>query len=338
MAQLAGYWVMEQPDNCLAMPVGVDRIRFFAADPAPGEAPECRVRIDRIDAQDCFSSHVLHDAAGRVRIVFDGWHTRRYGMDKAFWSASRLLSRHEVSRSVPPDVAVFEDRYDTALMRDYISRRYLTQSEREVYDSLAPKRRRQWLSGRVAAKDAVRIWLRQRRGVSGVFPQEICVIDEAADAIRLRGNVTDVVPASLRVSIAEQDGLAAAVVGEVAVGIDIQRIHAGDAGAAGFPLSPFERALLAGGDAAADATVDTASDHTRARVAKAAAAKAAGTDIGTRSGSGLQQLVLEARDGDCFRVNGRWIVTHRFQDYILGWTLQLPAVRDALSPAFTNRG
>ena len=28
MGQLAGYWVMEQPQDCLAMPIGVDAIRF----------------------------------------------------------------------------------------------------------------------------------------------------------------------------------------------------------------------------------------------------------------------------------------------------------------------
>lgn len=313
MGQLAGYWVMEQPENCLAMPIGVDRIRFFAPDPQPGETLEAQVRVAQLDELNCVSDHQLSDAAGKLRIAIHGWRTRRYQMDKPFWVASRMLSRHSVSQQVPPNVALFEDRYDTAILRDYISRRYLTTSERAVYDGLSPKRRRQWLAGRVAAKDAVLDWLRRERGIEAVFPQELRVENDAAGAPRIRANVTGTVPETLHLSISHKDLLAAAIVGEQPVGIDIERIEPREESFLALSFSEAERTLLADEDIAVAST--------RGWVAKEVVAKAAGTGLRGR----LRDFVIEARDGDCLRVNGQWVVTHRLRDCIVGWSLPLPA-------------
>jgi phosphopantetheinyl transferase len=317
MGQLAGYWVMEQPSDCLAMPIGVDRIRFFAVDPQPGETLQAQVRIEQLDELNCVSDHQLRDAAGRLRIAIHGWRTRRYQMDKAFWVSSRMLSRHTLSQQVPPNVALFEDRYDTAILRDYISRRYLTEAERSDYDKLPPKRRRQWLNGRVAAKDAVLSYLRREHGVDAVFPQELRIENDSAGAPRIRANVTATVPESLHVSLAHKDALAVAIVGEHPVGIDIERIEAREESFVALVFSSAERELLAGEDEAAA--------YTRGWVVKEVVAKAAGTGLGGR----LRDFVIEARDGDCFRVNGQWVVTHRLRDFIAGWSLSVPQLAGA---------
>ncbi|MGH8444721.1 MAG: 4'-phosphopantetheinyl transferase superfamily protein, partial [Solimonas sp.] len=309
MGQLAGYWVMEQPRDCLAMPIGVDRIRFFAPDPQPGETLQAQVRIAALDELNCVSDHQLRDAAGRLRIAIDGWRTRRYQMDKPFWEASRLLSRLQVSQLVPPNVALFDDRYDTAILRDYLGRRYLTAVERAIYDGLSPRRRRQWLNGRVAAKDAVRAWLRGQGIADEVYPQEVRIANDEAGAPHLHANVTAVVPANLQVSIAHKDALAVAIVGTQPVGIDLERIEARDADFIAMVFTPAEQALLAGGDPAVE--------YTRGWVAKEAAAKAARTGLGGR----LREYLIEARDGDCLRVNGLWVVTHVLPAHVLGWSI-----------------
>ncbi|MFX5839483.1 hypothetical protein ABTE60_19435, partial [Acinetobacter baumannii] len=98
-------------------------------------------------------------------------------------------------------MTLFEDRYDTAILRDYISRRYLTADERRVYDGLSPRRRRQWLAGRVAAKDAVTGWLRRERGVADVWPQELRIVNDGSGRPQVLPHVTTTVPAALQVSI-----------------------------------------------------------------------------------------------------------------------------------------
>ncbi|MDP3856694.1 MAG: beta-ketoacyl synthase N-terminal-like domain-containing protein [Stagnimonas sp.] len=309
MGQLAGYWVMEQPQDCLAMPIGVDAIRFHAPDPLPGEELSAKVRISQLDALNCVSEHQLHDAQGRLRISIEGWRTRRYQMDQAFWVASRKLSELQVSQQVPPNVALFDDRYDTAILRDYLCRRYLTASERAVYEGLSPRRRRAWLNGRVAAKDAVRAWLRRERGVTACWPQELRIENDAAGAPRLLANVTDTLPAGLHLSLAHKGGLAVAIVGEQPVGIDLERIAPREAGFVELAFTPAELAWLSDGDR------DT--ELTRGWVAKEVAAKAAGTGLQGRP----RDFVIEARDGDCLCVNGHWVVSHPLRDCIVGWSL-----------------
>ena len=318
MGQLAGYWVMEQPQDCLAMPIGVDRIRFFASDPLPGDICRAAVRVNLLDALNCVTTHQLRNAQGKVAIAIDGWRTRRYQMDKALWVASRKLSHFEASQVVPPNVALFEDVYDTAILRDYLARRYLTTSERTVYDGLSPRRRRQWLAGRVAAKDAVRAWLRRHRGIESIYPQELCIVNDAAGAPRLFANVTDTVPDGLHVSIAHKNlrgtVLAVAIVGEHAVGIDLETIEPRDEGFLQLTYSEAERILLAGPDAA--------TEYTRGWVAKEVAAKARGTGLQGRP----RDFVITARDGDCLCVDGHWVVTHPLRGCIVGWSLSPPAV------------
>lgn len=310
MGQLAGYWVMEQPENCLAMPIGVDAIHFHAPDPAVGDLLTAQVRIRALDALNCVSDHQLHDAAGRLCIRIEGWRTRRYQMDKPFWEASRLLSQHTVSRCVPPDVTLFEDRYDTAILRDYISRRYLTESERVVYEGLSPRRRRQWLAGRVAAKDAVLAWLRPRLG-GEVYPQEVCIVNDEQGAPQVVPHITGSVPAGLHVSITHKDGLAAAIVGTEPVGIDIERIETRDERFLALAFTSAERELLVATDEA------PALAQTRAWVAKEAMAKVTGLGLGGQ----LRALNIIARDGDCLCVNGRWVVTHALPEHVIGWSL-----------------
>lgn len=309
MGQLAGYWVMEQPQDCLAMPIGVDTIRFHAPDPLPGEELSAKIRISQLDALNCVSEHQLHDAQGRLRISIEGWRTRRYQMDQAFWVASRKLSELQASQFVPPNVALFDDRYDTAILRDYLCRRYLSASERAVYDGLSPRRRRAWLNGRVAAKDAVRAWLQRERGIAVCWPQELLIENDAAGAPKLQANVTDTLPPGLHLSLAHKGTLAVAIVGEQPVGIDLERIEPRDAGFVELAFTPAELAWLQDGDR------DT--ELTRGWVAKEVAAKAAGTGLQGRP----RDFVISARDGDCLCVNGHWVVSHPLRDCIVGWSL-----------------
>lgn len=312
MGQLAGYWVMEQPVNCLAMPIGVDRIRFFGPDAQPGEVMQAQVRVTRLDDANCMTDHVLWDAEGRIRVAMEGWQTRRFPMDEEFWLHCRRIGADGLSRIVPSSVAVFEDRYESALMRDYIARRYLTASERAAYDTLPPRRKRQWLNGRVAAKDAVRAFLRQHRGISEIFPQELCIENSETGAPFVRANVSDTVPETLHISLSHKDSYAVAIVGERPVGIDLEKIEPRTQGFADLTFSEQERALLG------EEPFEIAC--ARGWVAKEAVAKARGTGLG---GNPLR-FVIDRRDGDCFGVNGHWVVTHRLGDYIVGWLLDFP--------------
>ncbi len=309
MGQLAGYWVMEQPENCLAMPIGVGCITFHAPDPAPGDMLQAQVRITKLDALNCISDHQLRDAHGRLCVTMQGWHTRRYQMDRGFSTRTRNPARYTACREVADNVMLFEDSYDTAMVRDYISRTYLTQTERAAYDALPPRRRRQWLAGRVAAKDAVLNWLRRQSGLCGIFPQELTIGNDAAGMPIVIPHVSNSVPPGLCISLSHKDNIAAAIVAAAPVGIDIERIEPRTPGFADLAFTAAERALLG--------TEDEATGLTRLWVAKEVAAKRAGTGLAGRP----KDFAADTRDGDAWRVNGHWVATRLFRDCVLGWSL-----------------
>ncbi len=308
MGQVAGYWVMEQPEDCLAMPIGVGRVRFFADDPRAGDLMRAHMRVVRLDDLNCVSDHVLRDSAGQICVAMEGWHTRRYRIGRNFWLALRRPGRCPVSQPVPGNVMIFEDIYDTAIVRDHIARSYLTKAERETYGGISPRRRRHWLAGRVAAKDAVLAYLRAARG-NDLCPQEILIENDASGAPCLRANVTAADIGGLAVSISHKGRFAAAIVGSGPVGIDIERIEPREESFVALACSPAERALLA-----AD---DPATGLARLWVAKEVVAKEARTGLAGRP----RDFVLQAREGNCFCVNGRWVVTHQLRDSIVGWSL-----------------
>lgn len=310
MGQLAGYWVMELPENCLAMPIGVDRIEFHAADPEVGELLQAQVRIRELTDLECVSDHRLFNQHGQCVLSITGWKTRRYQMDKPLWENSRKLDTQACSIELPPNIALFEDRYDTAILRDYLSRRYLSALEQRLYQSIAPKRKRQWLAGRVAAKDSV-FFLLKSNGIASVFPQEMCVYNDDNGKPVLHPNVSTTVPVNLHISISHKDQYAVAIADTQPVGIDIERIENFSESAINLAFSSQENSLVL------RAGEDRTLCFLRAWVAKEAYGKYRGTGLGGH----LLDYRIEARVDDYFCIGGIWVITHRLPQHVLGWTL-----------------
>jgi acyl transferase domain-containing protein/phosphopantetheinyl transferase len=304
MGQLAGYWVMEQPENCLAMPIGLEGIRFFGDRPQIGEVFDAQVRVRELDALNCVTDHLLRDNSGQVRVEIRGWRTRRYQMDERFWLASRQLEHTMVSHPLADGMVLFDDQYDTAILRDYLARRYLSAPEMAVYETLSPRRRRAWLNGRVAAKDAVRHFLWQH-GAGPLHPKECRIENLDSGQPVVRANITDNVPAGLHLSIAHKGNLALARVDTQPVGVDLETVQAREPGFVAMAFGESERLLLG-----------TDPDLlTRGWVAKEVVGKTAGTGLA----GALHALAIEALAAERLLLNGQWVATARFRNYILGW-------------------
>src|SRR5690606_16701610 len=132
-----------------------------------------------------------------------------------------------------------------------------------------PNAQRQWLLGRVAAKDAARAALRER-GRWPLFPIEVAVANEDSG----RPTVAHAGTEDLRVSIAHTTGIGVALVREgVDVGIDVEVVEPRAATFEATALTEGERALVPALDGGRDAAL------TLLWAAKEAAAKAAGTGL-----------------------------------------------------------
>lgn len=310
MGQLAGYWVMEQQENSLAMPIGVEQICFYGDEPACGEEFDCTIMIRHLDALSCLTDQQLIADDGRVVTEMNGWSTRRYQMDRTFWMASKQLHKYIVCDKLGSDMVLFSDRYDTAILRDYIARRYLNQIEMAQYQTLPPRRRRSWLNGRVAAKDAVRAFCWRRHGGFDFYPKEIHIDNDANGKPLLSAHITQPFSEALNLSIAHKDLLAIAVVSESPVGIDIEIIAERDDKFVDVAFSENEKKLL---------PIDNRAEWiSRFWAAKEAVAKMVGTGLEGKP----KQFRIETAEGEKICVSGVWVETSLYENHVIALTLK----------------
>lgn len=313
MGQLAGYWVMDQePQNNLPMPIGLKRVSFYENAPAVGRELDCQTWLRHLDATSAVTDIELTDKQGRVLVSIEGWETRRYDMDKTFVRNMMRIDTALMSEVDEAGFALFEDVVSSAVGRDDLKKRFLTQDEIAVHDGLAPRRKRSWLAGRIAAKDAVRhyLWegqLSQGKQSRSIFPKELQITNNDLGQPQVSNNVNDVFDGELAISIAHKDRYAVAIASNQPVGIDIELIESRDAA--------FEQMVFT------EQEINLLPNENRDYVVTLFwAAKEA---VGKMNGVGLQgrpkDLVVTEFNDNTLKVNGIDIKSKQFMNYLICW-------------------
>src|ERR1700692_3089088 len=106
-------------------------------------------------------------------------------------------------------------------MPDYITLRLLNPPSRRKYQPLPPRRKRHWLNGRIAAKDAVRQYLWRMHGHRALFPKELAISNAPNGQPQVQPYITAAYAQPLHISISHKGHLAAAIAASRPVGIDI---------------------------------------------------------------------------------------------------------------------
>jgi acyl transferase domain-containing protein/phosphopantetheinyl transferase len=305
--QLFGYWVATTFEtDKLCLPVTIERIRLFGPHPRLGERTTCTVRIRRHGAREVVADLSV-DRDGKAWARIEGWEDRRFDTDARLWPVMVFPERNLLAEPQAEGYVHFLDRYRAAPTREQLSRRFLGEAERAQYHEQGPRKQRAWLSGRIAAKDAVRHLLWQS-GHGPLFPVEITIASDS------NGAPVAIAPSTrpVHVSIAHKDDVAVAMASyEGDIGIDIERIEP-------RPESFSELAFTADELRLAGDETETGESMTRLWVAKEAAAKAARTGL---SGDPRRFPVTD-RAENRFLVAGRWVMVKRFGDHVIGWTQQ----------------
>ncbi|GAA1964633.1 beta-ketoacyl synthase N-terminal-like domain-containing protein [Amycolatopsis minnesotensis] len=313
--QLLGYWIMSRlPSRTTVFPVGMGEIRFHGPHPVPGEKLDCLVRVTEVtDAELVADVQFVRD--GRVWAEVTGWRDRRFDSDASIERMAREPERNTLSDARPGGWELVHERWPDLATRELIMRNVLAGAEREQYANHPPRGRRQWLLGRIAAKDAVRrlLW---ERGEDGVFPAEVRIHDEAGGP-RAAGAFGRRLP-ELTVSLAHCAEAGVAMARRGRCGIHLDEVVSAN----GTALGAVERVLLAA--AVRDGTATEDRWFARFRAAKEAAAKASGS---------------EARDAEVVFVDGTSLIVralgrhHRVstqdvanppglpaREYVVAWT------------------
>jgi acyl transferase domain-containing protein/phosphopantetheinyl transferase len=308
--QLVGHWLAVRADvDRLALPRHLTAVRWYGPTPDSGTPLDVTMRIRNLDDESIRGDLDLVDRQGRLWCRIDGWEDHRFQTDELTWPIATEPDTNAVAEPQPGGWVLVRERWRNTASRELSMRRYLTRVEREQYEAMTPNVQRQWLLGRIAAKDAVRLraWDEAGQRVP-LFPAEVQVANDEQGAPVLGG-----VGADVHVSLAHTSWLGVALVSPSGpVGVDIERIDARPERFDALVMAPAELALLPAGR-------DEDEWRTRVWAAKEAAAKAARTGLEGNP----RRWVLAAVDGERLLVDGRWMQTTKFEEeHVVAWTEQ----------------
>jgi phosphopantetheinyl transferase len=262
MGQVVACWVAEHYARSVnVFPFRLERLTLHGAGLAAGERARCRVRVREIDEERMVSDIDVLAESGSTRARMVGWEDRRIHVPapiREFFADPRgeVLSEpwsDAIERLESPQRfrACRLAALPTGLLLAYgeiwlraLALLTLGRRERTAWEQLllaaSPKRRLEWLQGRIAAKDAVRLLVANSTG------RLLCPADVQIDSDE-RGRPTVTVPDqdAVAVTIAHTAEVAVALAGfEDGLGVDIEAIDAMSAEVGRAAFSPTELSVL----------------------------------------------------------------------------------------------
>lgn len=268
--QVVGFWAAEHLETgYVVLPFRLKAIHFYGPNPSVPERVRCRARIHLIGERQTRSHLEIVRPHGHVWAQFVGWEDRRFDLPRPFFRS--LLSPRDTVLSEPwptpvaplprPDAfqacrlslqALPEGLFTAhgGIWQRVLAHLVLSRRERDAWRSLraAEPRRTEWLLGRVVAKDAVRLYLKQRYGTV-LCPADIEILPDEHGRPMAHGAWSRDVSRVPILSLSHSDGVAVAVVGDrdvaAGVGVDIEHVGRMREGAEGVAFTPDEQALLA---------------------------------------------------------------------------------------------
>jgi len=245
--QVVGFWTTDRlAEKWVVFPMGFDTMHLYGPMPGPDAQVTCRMRVlalrdDRVESEIEFL-----DGTGRLIARFERWKDLRFDFPREFvrfvlrprdrtltepWPAATdgLRSGRSVEcRRLRLD-RLPREVFDatTQIWPQAWARLLLNHRERQAWLSVPEGRRPEWLSARLAAKDAARRLLAARHGVA-LCPADVEIVtdEHGAPQPRVASSLAD--GPRLAVSLAHAGGVAVAVAAECeadeGVGVDVEPV------------------------------------------------------------------------------------------------------------------
>jgi len=289
--QVIAYWTSDHLRKAYHIfPFRLEALHLFGPALEVGESAECRARIELIEDTLVRSDIDIVGPDGRIRASMNGWWDRRFDLPDEFFSLRSSPAKGMMSREFPvPEGAGFSGlscaildmptefltAHDMIWLR-VLAHLVLSKKERAAWSGIkgTDQRVMEWLLGRVAAKDAVRLLLR-KQGKIGICPADVEIGVDAngrpfVESIRGEKGIQP------PLSISHTNGIAIAAAGGSGsgLGIDVELLRHLDTGFDDVAFTEEEKEILRG--------ITPSGDHEwllRFWCAKEAAAKALGKGL-----------------------------------------------------------
>ncbi|MFQ5677392.1 MAG: 4'-phosphopantetheinyl transferase superfamily protein, partial [bacterium] len=262
--QSIGFWASDRLETGFAtFPLGFHSLEICGPWPQESELLKCHVRITSLTDARVRSNLEFVDLQGRLLVRVTGWQDSRFDFPRPFSRFVLSPCERILSENWPQAIqhlsagrfqCCFLEKLPSAVFHGNLwprafARIILTPSEREVWANLkgVMKRRMEWMMGRVAAKDAVRILLKDKADLD-LSPAEIEISTDKYGRPIISPGFVEKVNCQLIVSITHSRGRAMAIAGEKdsdhGIGIDMEYLDRDLDGIKKGALSPQELILL----------------------------------------------------------------------------------------------
>ncbi len=177
-SQLIACWAWEREDHIWVAPVAVQRMELFGPTPKPGEKLQTTLLIRKSETK-TLTFDLIMEQQGQIRCKITGWQDYLMG-----WPDRFLMVWQHAATSFLSDPLVSAEKNDCSIRHlthlnlegvnlEWVAHLFLHKDELSLFSDYDPTRQKSWLLGRIAAKDAIRIELEQRTGISGLYPSQI---------------------------------------------------------------------------------------------------------------------------------------------------------------------
>jgi phosphopantetheinyl transferase (holo-ACP synthase) len=280
--QLIGNWLITtQPFRTVALPVGLRHVKFYGPPPAPGTVFDCVARVRSITDTELIADTQL-SVGGRIWAQIDGATDRRFDSHPTARACERFPEKFPMSQRQPEGWTMVFDAWTDLVTRGMAARGILGGAALEYERMAGAAKKKQWMLGRIAAKDAVR-FRQWDAGHTDVYPIELTVKNEPSGKphVELRPG-RGLVESAVSLAHAEEVGVAISGPAGAEVGIDVIEVVTRDESTIRYALTESEIAQLDG-------------DVSFARIW--AAKEAVGKALGTGLDGAPRRFVVSLTDG-----------------------------------------
>lgn len=222
MGQLIGIYLRVVADeNNVSFPVSVNKITFYQDFHDQKGEFEFILVVNEITNEFIIGDMILK-RDGKVWCIAEKWLNHRFDMDDRLWDVMNEPTKNKLGKELEETpVMYFDNAYPKTGSWTFIEKRYLNYQEKQHHKSLLLNQRRQYLISRIAIKDAVRSYIRNKFGKE-CFPIEVFVDHDDKGKPFTHGFEE---LKGLEISLSHKGNEAVALVSDKPVGVDIESIE-----------------------------------------------------------------------------------------------------------------
>lgn len=307
MGQTVGLFYHFLGKSLRSFPVAVKNIEFFQSPVEKWGDFTCRCYTEKED-DDFLYTRIELFRDNQLWCRFRDWKTKKSDLDHEGWLLISQAEGRALSRYLTDDIFIIEkDRFRQANTWQIFANIYLSTEELAFYDALSVAKQKDYLLGRIAAKDAIRNSLLKMNSVVS-HPASYKIINNGDGKPEVYASKFATVP---NISIAHKHGFAIAKSSfDNPVGVDIEKLEAKGPGFIDMVVNKEEKLLL---------SAQFSDDECAIR---AWAAKEA---YGKRLGKGLQgdarNYIIKSIKGENILIQDVTVRTMKHMGFIIAWTL-----------------